>query len=1215
MAGNVVELLFRLTADSTTADKTVKDLEANYGAAFKAVSAAGQNAFSGLTSQVNQLAGSIPVIGPAAAAASNALLQTALSTKQASTAVQQVGVDFNSLIPVLGQLDAAFTKANKTGGTDLFNTLKSLGVATRDADGAFTADIDHLKTLADRFAGMSDQAGKAAIAQDIFGAKGKQNVVLLEQWSKEGEQATASTASLATETEAAASSFGIIGIAIAVAIAAMAAEIAIVYELESAIVDAAKEFADFGLQLEKASEKTKLTTQELAGLKLVADENKVNFDQLVTGLGRYIRNVDLAAKGNKALAKEFQDLGIDAKTAAANPEEAVKQLFEAFNKLGPGVQENETLIRLFGRAGIEMIPVLRDIHGNLDEATQRAKEFGVSLDADGAQKAKALTKELVDLDKEFTGIKLAIGEAATPAVIELAHAFGTLLTAMKPAIELIAWVGTYWLGEFSTGAHVAADAVLLLTGRWKDLYDAEKKAHDEEDRRAANAIPEQGGTSASGVAPKAPSAQKAQSEIEQSATDDLKAAYDKQKRITEQHISDIQNLLKLGRINQEQETHLINAENAIKLKAEEDFYAGEIRLKKSEQDELDKTASDYTKKSEKFNAEILDLQSKMAEAQNKANIDENNRTVENQVAARSKLVEHMNNVLAIETSNRDTLLKINVEKNKLGLLSDSQAEVEREKIEDTGYVARLSNLKKQADLNATTVDERTKLKEEILKVENEATNNLQVQAARRAEIARGDAEFQRQIKLNEISTDLQLDKIRTDMTIASIKALADMGVKTYEQAAEDELKARIRLLDAEAKALDERRKLDEKITDPKQRATALASLNSQVKILVAEGTAIIADGERKVDDGRKEDLQKQQEYNDKYEALLHQKLDIDKQTSQLELELLKASHGPQSAVIDAELKEQETAETEKNASILRSLKNERDAAFKSIIGTEDELEKRNEVTAEYNAALEKEKARHDKAMGLATVTAEQAKKVLNPFADAIGRINDKFGEGTFKADVFTAGLGALSQAASAVADAVGQMAASFVLYGSTGESFGKVAAQVIAAIAQQATVQALYQLAQGLAWEAIFLFTGDTDAQAAAALAFESAAAFGVIAAIAIPVGRAVAGDKFKDTSSASGGGGGTSSGTTSVNVAYGSGNQSGSNAARGGSGSPLQQHTNALNNVATALNSFQSLPPGVLVKQGIPQAVTEIGQATLQHSAANQRYGATLAEHMGFKN
>jgi len=105
---------------------------------------------------------------------------------------------------------------------------------------------------------------------------------------------------------------------------------------------------------------------------------------------------------------------------------------------------------------------------------------------------------------------------------------------------------------------------------------------------------------------------------------------------------------------------------------------------------------------------------------------------------------------------------------------------------------------------------------------------------------------------------------------------------------------------------------------------------------------------------------------------------------------------------------------------------------------------------------------------------------------------------------------------NAIAGAVGNAVKAFVLFGSAGGGFKKFAAEVIASIAQMAAVQAVFELAQGLAMLALAYFGFHPKAAISATEHFAAAAIFGTVAGVSAVVGRGVAGDSFKQNSSSS---------------------------------------------------------------------------------------------------
>jgi len=119
-----------------------------------------------------------------------------------------------------------------------------------------------------------------------------------------------------------------------------------------------------------------------------------------------------------------------------------------------------------------------------------------------------------------------------------------------------------------------------------------------------------------------------------------------------------------------------------------------------------------------------------------------------------------------------------------------------------------------------------------------------------------------------------------------------------------------------------------------------------------------------------------------------------------------------------------------------------------------------------------------------------------------------------------AGIQALSTAFQGLGQAIGQVVQAWVLYGSAGSSVQKVTAMILASVAQQAAIQAVFQLAEGFAKLAMSWF-GVPNAGPSAAAHFTAAAIYGSIAGVAAVAGRAVAGNSFAQSTAGGGAGSG----------------------------------------------------------------------------------------------
>lgn len=231
-----------------------------------------------------------------------------------------------------------------------------------------------------------------------------------------------------------------------------------------------------------------------------------------------------------------------------------------------------------------------------------------------------------------------------------------------------------------------------------------------------------------------------------------------------------------------------------------------------------------------------------------------------------------------------------------------------------------------------------------------------------------------------------------------------------------------------------------------------------------------------------------------------------KQVGQIRLEILQKERGltgdlEKQKILDEEIKQQKIANS---------------IAVIEAIDKETEAIKKQNEEKQRASDLEDEKAKKRFRQSGEDAELDRLKSTVGSGFenDGFRELTDFFaGEGNTAA---IAGLEALQQAFSAVGQAVGETVQAFVLYGNAGKSVRQITALILASIAQQAAIQAVYELAQGFAKLAMAFF-GVPNAGPSATAHFTAAAIYGSIAGIAAVAGRAVAGDSFKQNTTASG--------------------------------------------------------------------------------------------------
>lgn len=198
---------------------------------------------------------------------------------------------------------------------------------------------------------------------------------------------------------------------------------------------------------------------------------------------------------------------------------------------------------------------------------------------------------------------------------------------------------------------------------------------------------------------------------------------------------------------------------------------------------------------------------------------------------------------------------------------------------------------------------------------------------------------------------------------------------------------------------------------------------------------------------------------------------------------------------------------------------------------------------------------------------------------------------------------------SMVSDVTGQMAAgvgalveAWVLYGELGPgAVRKMVAAVLAGVAAEAAVKAVFQLAEGFAM--LFINPG------AAAAHFKAAALYGAVAVGAAVAGRAIAGDSFKDKGSGSSSSSGASRSSGGDMTPISRQNENTFISGRNGVITEQRAMVSVLEKIEAKISSMR---PGDVVTAGAKQAPNAIASATVEGIKKNSAIGTNLRRVTG---
>src|SRR5574344_1226468 len=230
--------------------------------------------------------------------------------------------------------------------------------------------------------------------------------------------------------------------------AAVAASAAVLVKAVQSIGSTIDAFAQKSDRIDKVSQSLGLTRETFQELDYAFKQNGASLDNFGMGMKSLQEITTKAASGSKTA---FDKLGISVKNANGtlkSQDQILTETLSAFNNMQQGVEKSSLATDIFGRSAQELMPVLKQESGSIDDLRTRAHDLGL-----------VLSNEDVDAGVKF-GDTVSDMKDAFSALAQSAFApFLKLLTDIQKKIKDI----ITWFNNGSTAANVIKAAIISIT--------------------------------------------------------------------------------------------------------------------------------------------------------------------------------------------------------------------------------------------------------------------------------------------------------------------------------------------------------------------------------------------------------------------------------------------------------------------------------------------------------------------------------------------------------------------------------------------------------------------------------------------------------------------------------------------------------------------------------------------------------------------------------
>lgn len=178
-------------------------------------------------------------------------------------------------------------------------------------------------------------------------------------------------------------------------------------------------------EISKTAQRVGIASEQLQELAHAGELADVGLEALATSSKKLSQAMLEAATGGKEQAAVFKAIGVEVKNADGSlraSNDVMADVADVFAGLEDGATKTALAVKLFGKAGADMIPLLNGGKQALAEAKEEAHKFGLVLGEETLKNAEAFNDNITRLGKITQGVFNQIASGTLPVLVSFSEA-------------------------------------------------------------------------------------------------------------------------------------------------------------------------------------------------------------------------------------------------------------------------------------------------------------------------------------------------------------------------------------------------------------------------------------------------------------------------------------------------------------------------------------------------------------------------------------------------------------------------------------------------------------------------------------------------------------------------------------------------------------------------------------------------------------------------
>lgn len=208
-------------------------------------------------------------------------------------------------------------------------------------------------------------------------------------------------------------------------------------------INKTREYAD---RIDDLSKKIGLSKKGFQEWDYIIKLNGANIESLQMGFKSLVNQSNKALVKNKAAVKNFKALGIslrDNNGHLKNQEQLFNEVVSALQRMPDGVKKAKLANDLFGRSGSELMPLLKENAGRIEDLRKEAYELGLVFSDKDIEAVNDFSDKMDSFGKLFAVVGAKIGMDLIPEVNRIIKIIQENMPEIQKIIKSLANVLVY----------------------------------------------------------------------------------------------------------------------------------------------------------------------------------------------------------------------------------------------------------------------------------------------------------------------------------------------------------------------------------------------------------------------------------------------------------------------------------------------------------------------------------------------------------------------------------------------------------------------------------------------------------------------------------------------------------------------------------------------------------------------------------------------------